>query len=168
MFPFRTSPEMDTEEILMKLLKTPQRIALPRLTGRYIVDTDQCNLQVRCVLLSKQNGEKFRLVGHWSYKLTNAEQENISRHKEFLVILGTVLLLQQCLMLRCVIIRPDHKAGKSSLTPSDVSSELTRWWLRLHEQSIKRLFKPVLDTEYPPSFWGWKQTGQTRPNSTRN
>lgn len=69
--------EKETEafNILRDKLISPPVLALPNATGRYTVDTDACDRQVRCVLMQDQREDKPNSVGYCSRKLTKAERD---------------------------------------------------------------------------------------------
>ena len=121
-------------ETLKERLIEPPVLALPKLQGRYTIDTDACNTQVGCVLLQEQEGEKTpNPVGYWSRTLSPAEQNYTTTEQECLAVVWSVLMLRPYLEGQEFTIRTDHDSLKWLMALSDASGRLQRWLLRLQE-----------------------------------
>lgn len=89
-----TDEEFDAFTELKKKLISPPLLALPRLSYKYIIDTDVCEYQVGFTLLQEQPNCDKHPVGHWSRCLTTAEKNYSATEKECLTVVWGILTLR--------------------------------------------------------------------------
>lgn len=65
-----------------KKMVSTTMLALLDAMGKDTLDTDECNLQIGCVLSQEQLTETVKPVEYWSWSLTNAEQTHSSTQRE--------------------------------------------------------------------------------------
>lgn len=84
---------MDDVENVKTLLTSPTVLSLPRTTGQYKLNINECHSQVGCVLLQHEEDGIKRPIRYYSRILTSAEQKLETTHKEDLAVLWAMSLL---------------------------------------------------------------------------
>lgn len=104
----------------------PMVLALPKYDGTYTPDTNDCNVQVCCVILQEQKDGTERPSGYSSRFLSDAQRANdTSRCKSYTVV-RTVLLLRPFLYGTKLTIRTDPDSLKWILNLADATGMLAR------------------------------------------
>lgn len=91
-----------------KKLVSPPTLVLPNGRGKYILNNDACNVQVRCVPLQKQPDGTTKPDEYWSRSLPKAEQSYDTTQREYLAIVWSVLMLRPYLAGTHFKIRTNH------------------------------------------------------------
>lgn len=85
--------ETNALETLRHLMVSPPIVALPKMTGRYMLDTDACDKQIGWVLRQDQMDGASNPVGDWTRSLNKAEQA-YDTYRECLAVVWSVPLLR--------------------------------------------------------------------------
>lgn len=118
-------------EELKRLLTSTPVLALPRRTGRYVLDTDASKDQLGAVLLQEQADKVLKPVGYWSRGLIPAEKNYSTTERECLAVVWSVFLLRPYLEGTRFTVRTDHAALKWMLHMDSAHGRLARWPSRL-------------------------------------
>ena len=137
-----TGDQLQAFETLRDKLLHPPVLALPRATGRYILDTDASAEQVGCCLLQKHPDGTRHPIGYWSHSLNSAERNYSTTEKECLAIVWAVQQLRPYLEGQKFLIRTDHHALRWVLNLADAQGRLARWRLRLSEFDFEVEYSP--------------------------
>lgn len=112
---------------------SPPILAMPKLKGKYIIDTDRCDGKFGCVLLQEQPEGIDRPIGYWSRSLNRAENSYDTTHRESLAVIWVLLMLRLYVEGWRVTIRTGHDALLWILNIEDTTGNLSRWILRIQE-----------------------------------
>jgi len=93
-FPPLDAAQLAAFEYLMERLTLTPILALPRLEGLLILDTDACVVQVGCTLLQQQPDKSILPVGYYSRGLIPAEQNYSTTDRECLAVVWACFLLR--------------------------------------------------------------------------
>lgn len=74
-------------------MASPQVLALPKLYGKYVIDTDACDFQFNNVLLYKHEDKTLCPSDYWSRSPSKAMKNYTTTEKECLAIVSDFLNL---------------------------------------------------------------------------
>lgn len=89
-------------------LKTAPIFALFKGEGDFIIDSDACDKQVRCVLQPQNDDGFLRPIGFWFWNLNDAKKRYDITHREFLAGVWAIMLLRPYIEERLFSARTDH------------------------------------------------------------
>lgn len=121
-------------------LTTVLMLSLPQTIGQYTINTDVCGNQVGCGQLQVQGDKILKPICYWLCKLCDAETQNDTTQKQYLVVVWAMSLLLTYLKGSLFITKTDHKflqcilVSKSQLESCfDRDSE---WWSLVYQLFI--------------------------------
>lgn len=100
--------EQEAVDIMKSKLASPPILALPKATGKFVVDSDARKPQQGCVLLQEQKETQIKPVDNWSRSLNIAEWNYNTSHKEYLVVVWSLVMLRTHLKGTHFVVRTDH------------------------------------------------------------
>lgn len=127
---------MKSSKELKNRLKSPFVLALPRTENSFVLDTDSNVEQLGCVLFQEQDEESLRPVGYFTRKLYDAERNYDSNEREYLAIIGEVLMFRPYFEWARLTLRTNQHALKWVFGPASTSGKLSGWRIRLQELSF--------------------------------
>jgi hypothetical protein len=121
---------------------SPPVLALPRLKGDLILDTDASDEQLGCCL--QQRGEDGHLhpLGYWSRQLNAAERNYSATEKEALAVVWSIKRLRPYLEGARFTVRTDHSALVWLFSVDGDNKRLARWRLCLAEYDFTVKYRP--------------------------
>lgn len=122
----------------------PPVLALPRLNGKFTINTDTCDTQVGCVLLQEKEDKVLKPISYGSRSLCDAEIMYDTNHKECLAVVQAVLLLRPYLERSHFGIRTDQQALRWTLDLKESNGRRAWWKLRLMEFDFEIVHLPPL------------------------
>jgi RNase H-like domain found in reverse transcriptase len=137
-----SSEQLAAFEKLRDNLLNPPFLALPRVEGRFTLDTDACDEQIGCTLFQDQPDGSKHPIGYWSRGLTGAEKSYSTTEQECFAIVWAVLHLRPYLEGKRFVIRTDHDSIQWVLNLADAQGRLDRWRLRLLEFDFEVQYSP--------------------------
>lgn len=149
-----TIQEKQWVDDLNETLTNPPILALAWATSHYTLKTDAYDTQLGCVLLQQQPDRPEKPIDYWPRIRTDTENELVTTHKEWLVVIWAVLLLWPSLEGNWLTLRTNHEAPIWVLTRSNAWGKLARWRLRLSEFKFDIVHRD------------WRQSGPTNQNWT--
>lgn len=122
--------ELGAMKNLQENLISPPALTFQQAEEPMTLDTDDCDVQVGCVLFRKESNKMTMLIGYWSRSLINNERIYGTKQRECLAIASAVLLLWPYLEDSSPItISSIHDLLKKILKLWDTSGRLARWRL---------------------------------------
>ena len=129
-----TELQLQAFEALKERMIYPPILALPRYGRPYMIDTDASAYQLGCTLLQEHEEAKdWRLVGYWSYSLSDSEHNYSATERECFAVVWAVRTLRPYVEGTKFTVQTDHDALRWLMYLTESSGRLTRWRLRLAE-----------------------------------
>ncbi|CAN8076107.1 unnamed protein product [Agarophyton chilense] len=90
-----TDDQYESFQTLKDKILNPPILALPKPNRPFVLDTDDCDVQLGCALLQEQDSPKdYRPIGYWSRTLTSADRNYSTTEKECLSSVWSILTLR--------------------------------------------------------------------------
>lgn len=112
---------------------SPPIFTLPNTSGHISVDADVCNVQISCVLLQQQTDGTTKPIGYWFRSLIDTERKYGTTERDYLAIVGAVLLQRPYLKDAQFAIHIDNDSLMKILNSTNKTGRHARWRLRLPE-----------------------------------
>ena len=126
----------------LKVMMTSSPIlAMPRDSGRFILDTDACDVSIGAVLSQEQDGVE-RVIAYSSRKLSRPERNYCVTRKELLAVVNYVKSFRMYLLGRPFIIRTDHSALQWLRKTPEPIGQQARWCEMLEEFQFEIQHRP--------------------------
>jgi RNase H-like domain found in reverse transcriptase/Reverse transcriptase (RNA-dependent DNA polymerase)/Integrase zinc binding domain/Integrase core domain/Chromo (CHRromatin Organisation MOdifier) domain len=134
-------------EKLKQSIISPPVLALPRLTGELVLDTDSSDEQLGCCL--QQRGEDGHLhpLGFWSRHLNAPEINYSATEKEALAVVWAIKRLRPYLEGEKFTVRTDHSALVWLFSVDGGNRRLVRWRLCLAEYDFVIKYRPGVQNQ---------------------
>ena len=117
---------------LKTLLTTSPILAMPLDVGRFILDTDACDVSIGAVLSQEQNGVE-RVIAYSSRSLSKPERNYCVTRKELLAVVYYVKAFRMYLLGRPFLVRTDHSALQWLRRTPEPIGQQARWCEILEE-----------------------------------
>ena len=113
-------------EDIKETLTGPEIMGYPLDDGKFILDTDACDVSIGAVLSQMQDGRE-RVIAYASRTLNKAERNYCVTDRELLAIRYFTEYFRQYLLGRHFTVRTDHQALKWLFSLKEPKSRIARW-----------------------------------------
>ena len=116
----------DAFAILKDRLISSPILAYPNESGRFILDTDACDISIGAVL-SQEQGDELKVIAYASKSLSKSEKNYCVTRKELLAVVTYCKYFQHYLYGQKFLVRSDHGALKWLFRFKDPQGQTARW-----------------------------------------
>lgn len=141
---------------LKNALISPHLFTLPNITGHTTLDTDACDVQIRCIL--RQHLDYItNSYEYYSRSLTNSLCVYNTTQLECFAIVGAVLQLQHYLEETQFTMRTEHKSLMWILNSTDSTGILARSCIRNSEFDFDTIRRVGVNTRLPMNHFVYRR-----------
>ena len=126
---------------LKRALTSSPVLAMPKDAGKFILDTDACEVSIGAVLSQVQDGVE-RVIAYSSRKLSKPEKNYCVTRKELLAVVYYVKAFRMYLLGRPFLIRTDHSALQWLRKTPEPIGQQARWCEILEEFQFEIQHRP--------------------------
>ena len=131
-----TEQEMKAFKELVKALTSPPMLALPKLIGTFILDTD-CSLKAMGACLNQMQDSVERVVSYASVTLSSTEENYCATRRELLAVVFFCHYFRHYLIGDPYIVRTDHSSLTWLMNFRNAEGQLLRWINSLADYDLR-------------------------------